>query len=115
MTIVPEPAVDDLGYTTLHSLRGGVQQADELEHLGCLSCDALSWRGTAALALLALACGLRRGRRWRCETLIEFRQQRLETFHEGGTAEQHGHLVNDSGVCKLPTETLQLRQQAGIE
>ena len=114
MTIVPKPAVDDLGDTAPHRLRGGVQQTDELEHLGHLGCDTLSWRGTMALALLALACGLRRWRCWRRETLIEFCQQRLETFHQGGTAQQHRHLVNDSSVCKLPTQTLQLRQQVGI-
>src|SRR5262245_54727123 len=106
MTIVPEPAVDDVGDTTLHSLRGGMQQTDELEYLGRLRRDTLSWRRATALALLALACSRRRWRCWRRETLIEFCQQRFETFHQSGTAKQHRYLVNDSRVCKLPTQTL---------
>jgi len=89
-----------------------MQQTDELEYLGRLRRDTLSWRRATALALLALACGWRRC--WRRETLIEFRQQRFETFHQSGTPKQHRHLVNDSSVCKLPTQTRQLRQQAGV-
>ena len=51
--------------------------------MGRLSRDTLSWRGTAALALLALAGGLWRWGRRSCEALIEFCQQRLETFQQG--------------------------------
>jgi hypothetical protein len=82
--------------------------------MGRLCHDSLSRCGTAALALLALAGGLWRWGRGSRETLIEFRQQRLKTFHQGGTTEQHGYLVSHGSVCKLPTQTLQLRQQAGV-
>ena len=47
-------------------------------------------------------------------SLLEFCQQRLETFHQGDTAEQHRYLINNGSVDKLPTQTLQLRQQAAI-
>jgi hypothetical protein len=80
--------------------------------MGRLRHDPLSWRGTAALALLTLASGLWRwGRRSR-KALIEFCQQRLKTFDQGGATEQHSYLVSHGHVCKLLPQTLQLRQQA---
>jgi hypothetical protein len=55
--------------------------------MGRLCHDSLSWRGTAALALLALAGGLWRWGRRSGEALIECCQQRLKTFQQDGTTE----------------------------